>query len=384
MVTRRGFLMGSGVAAAGIAGAGYYFVARPIMHPKPAVIGFTLTEGELTRARDFMKANPVIDSHAHPGRTFLKGAENLTTKIKLYRMLGGVFAEKTIADMAQGGVASAVFNGVADVQLLTLGETGLTAGRDFMAGEAWASYQRQVGNLKALVDTGAVSLCLTADDILAAHARGKPAAMLGMEGADFLETDISRLDQVYADGARMLTLVHYRDSSIGDMMTGGSTRGLTAFGVDVVARMNDLGMMIDIAHASEKMAFSVLEKSRQPVVLTHSHINSPALSHPRFISAELAAGVVETGGYIGAWPAGIGIASLAGFIDRIEELVETVGEDHVAMGSDMDANYKPVLDTYRNMPLVVGALMKRGYSDTRLTKILGGNFLRVMRVVQGV
>jgi len=119
-------------------------------------------------------------------------------------------------------------------------------------------------------------------------------------------------------------------------------------------------------------------------VITHSHINSPSLESPRFISAELARSVAETGGYLGAWPAGIGIDTLAGFIDRIDELVNVVGEDHVALGSDMDANYKPVLETYRKMPLVVGALFKRGYSDEAVAKFLGGNFMRVMDQVQGV
>ncbi|HHL20316.1 MAG TPA: membrane dipeptidase, partial [Aliiroseovarius sp.] len=65
-------------------------------------------------------------------------------------------------------------------------------------------------------------------------------------------------------------------------------------------------------------------------------------------------------------------------IDRVDFLVEAVGEDHVAMGSDMDANYKPVLETYRKFPLVVGALQKRGYGDARLAKVMGGNVLRVM------
>ena len=75
---------------------------------------------------------------------------------------------------------------------------------------------------------------------------------------------------------------------------------------------------------------------------------------------------------------------MAGFIDRIEELVNIVGEDHVALGSDMDANYQPVLETYRKIPLVVGALFQRGYSEEVVAKFIGGNFMRVMDQVQGV
>jgi membrane dipeptidase len=184
---------------------------------------------------------------------------------------------------------------------------------------------------------------------------------------------------------RMLTLVHYTDNTLGDIMSGpDGARGLTDFGRDVVAAMNRTGLMIDLSHASEKTTLDALAITKKPAVITHTHINSAALSNPRFISEEVAHAVAETGGYIGAWPAGLGMTTLAEFIDRIDFLVDTVGEDHVVLGSDMDANYRPVLETYRKMPLVVGALMKRGYSEARLAKFLGGNILRVMDDVQAV
>jgi len=72
-----------------------------------------------------MAENPIVDSHAHPGRAFLKGAQNLSLKIRLYRALSGTLAESTIAEMGTGGVGATIFNGVADIQLLTLGKTGL-------------------------------------------------------------------------------------------------------------------------------------------------------------------------------------------------------------------------------------------------------------------
>ena len=302
----------------------------------------------------------------------------------LYKLLGGTFEDRAIGDMEAGGLDAAIFNGVADIQVITLGDGGLMAEREFEEGEAWASYRRQVANLRALADSGKVALCLTSDDILAAKAAGKRGVVLAMEGADFLERDLDRLAQVFDDGVRMITLVHYRDNTLGDIMTGPvGNRGLTDFGREVVAAMNEAGLMIDMSHASEKTTLEALEASREPVVITHTHINTPELSNPRFVSVEVAQAVAESGGYIGAWPVGIGETTLAQFIDRIDFLVETVGEDHVALGSDMDANYKPVLETYRKMPLVVGALMKRGYTDERLAKIMGGNVLRVMDAAQG-
>lgn len=350
---------------------------------EPPAVGFTLTDDEMAMAKRILKTYPAIDSHAHPGRTFVRGAEKLSFKLNIYAMLG-TFEDTTVADMAEGGMAGAVFNGVADFQLLDLGDGGLDVVREFDEGEAWKSFQTQIGNLQKLGDSGLVSIARTATEIRAAHGAGKTAAILGMEGADFLERDISRLQEVADAGVAMLTLVHYHNNTLGDIMTGeDGNRGLTDFGHEVVSGMNKAGMMIDMAHASQRTAMDAIAASTKPVSITHTHINSPSFEHARFITPELAQGIAETGGFIGAWPAGIGIDTLNGFIDRIEELLDAVGEDHVALGSDMDANYQPVMETYRKMPLVVGALLKRGYSEETIVKFIGGNFLRVMEDVQG-
>ena len=379
MASRRKLIGGlaAGVAVLGV-GAIYKF------KPKPPAIGFTLSDAEIDQAVAFLKANPAIDSHAHPGRTFVRDAVNLNWKLNIYRLMG-TFENTTVADMHKGGMAGAVFNGVADFELLEQSTEGLSAGREFEDGEAWKSYRTQIDHLHDLEDVGIVKVARNSAEVLAAHADGQQAAILGMEGADFLEKNISRLQTVYEDGVRMITLIHYHNNTLGDVMTGEDlNRGLTDFGHNVVAGMNGAGIVIDASHASAKTAAQIVTASNQPVVITHSHINSPSLESPRFISAELARSVAETGGYIGAWPAGIGIDTLAGFIDRIDELVNVVGEDHVALGSDMDANYKPVLETYRKMPLVVGALFQRGYFEAAVAKFLGGNFMRVMDQVQGV
>ena len=365
-----------GLAGLGVVGA----LAWRKLKPTPPEIGFTLSDDEMAAARALMADSPVIDAHAHPGRTFVRGARNLSGKLRLFA-LRGPSEGKAVADMAAGGVAAAVFNGVADFQILALGATGLAAGRAFDTGEAWASYQTQIANLRALSDRGLVTTCLSADDILAAHKAGTPGAVLAMEGADFLENDAARLEQVFSDGVRMLTLVHYADNTSGHIMTGAEDdKGLTAFGRDVVAAADSLGLMLDASHASEATAFDMLKTARQPVVLTHTHVNDPAtITHPRFVSRDLAQAIAESGGYVGAWPAGIGMTTLSEFVDRIEWLIDAMGEDHVALGSDMDANYKPVLETYRKMPLVIGALLQRGHNPEVVRKLAGGNFLRVWR-----
>ncbi len=363
--------------------AAYQLGIKPVLFKQPPEVGFSLTDEEHARAVGFMLKHPVIDAHAHPGRTFLRGAKHTGILIKLYTLLGGFYEDRTLADMKAGGMDAVLFSGVADIQLLTIGGGTLKARRGFRQGEAWQSYQTQLANLKALATAGKVALCLGSEDVLQAKAAGQRGAILSMEGADFLEEDLGRVQQVYEDGMRMLTLVHYTDNTLGDTMTNlDGTRGLTGFGNEVVAAMNEVGLMIDMSHASEKTTLAVMARTQKPAVITHTHINSASCSNARFISEEVAHAVAQTGGYIGAWPVGLGMTTLAEFIDRIDFLVETVGEDHVALGSDMDANYKPVMETYRKMPLVIGALFKRGYSEARVAKFMGGNVLKVMDAAQ--
>jgi membrane dipeptidase len=107
-------------------------------------------------------------------------------------------------------------------------------------------------------------------------------------------------------------------------------------------------------------------------------VQSPALSHPRFISVDLARAVAQSGGgVLGAWPAGIGIGDLDGFVRRTFVLIDAVGIDHVCLGTDMDANYKPVFDSYVNLPLYVAGLLQRGLHEPEVAKLIGGNFMRV-------
>ncbi|MBK8457016.1 MAG: membrane dipeptidase [Phyllobacteriaceae bacterium] len=375
MVSRR-MLVGGGLAVAAIGGFAAW--AYPQLRTNPAEVGFDLTSDELAAALAFLDRHPAIDSHAHPGRTFVRGAKGLNWKLWLYQQFG-TFEDRVVDDMKAGKLAAASFSGVSDFPVLGLSGEGLASIRAFAPGEALAYYQAQIVNLRGLVESGLVHPVLAPADVEAARAAGKPGAIFAVEGGDFVEDDPARMAQAFTDGVRMVTLVHYlAGGKIGDIMTAPPVHGgLTPLGKDVVAAMNAAGIMLDLSHASEKTAFGALAVNKGPAVATHTHLNSLGIGHPRFISDELAQAIAATGGYIGAWPAGIGIASLAGFIDRIEQLVGKVGIDHVAIGSDMDANYKPVFETYRKTPLIVGALMKRGMAEADIAKIIGGNFQRV-------
>ena len=125
------------------------------------------------------------------------------------------------------------------------------------------------------------------------------------------------------------------------------------------------------------MARGVVEISTKPVMISHSNLATPTANHPRMISAEHAKLIAAAGGIIGAWPSGFGQSTFADYIDSIQRLVDAVGVDHVAIGTDMDANYKPVLRSYRDWSLISAALLARGLHESEVAKILGANFLRV-------
>lgn len=356
-----------------------------IKHPRPAPIGFDFTPEELARARALLSRHPSIDAHAHPGRTFVDGAENLSGLVWLYAKLG-TFEKRTIADMQSGGLTAAAFAAVSDFQTLGTAGEGLTTVRNFEPGEAWASYKRQIGNIQALAASGLVYPVKALADFQSARAAGKPGALLTVEGGDFLEGKPERVAEAHADGVRSITLMHYRNNELGDIITGAPVHGkLSDAGVAVVKAMNAVGMVIDLAHASEATAMGAIRASSKPVMASHVHVHSEKLHHPRFISLDLAKAVAQTGGgVLGAWPAGVGIVDLNGFVDRTFELIDHVGIEHVCLGTDMDANYKPVFDTYANLPLYVAGLLKRGLQEPEVAKLIGGNFLRVFAAVQGV
>jgi len=266
---------------------------------------------------------PWVDVHAHPGRCFLAG---LDAGDPLAGLLGG-------PDVA----------------------TALSAARD--AGLA------------------AVTLSTAA---------GQTAVLVGCEGGDFLEGRPEALAEARALGASLLTLVHYRPNQIGDVQTEEPAHGgLTAFGRDVVAECNRLGMIIDCAHATFETTAGVLEASRQPVMISHSHLDHPDRHHPRLLSPAHARAVADAGGLIGAWPSGVTSASLADFADEIARLADLAGPGHVAVGTDMDANYRPVLTRYADFAALPRLLAARGLSDADIDKILGGNALGLLRAVTG-
>jgi membrane dipeptidase len=374
-VSRRAALSGALAGGIAVAAGGGLWWSRTRKPP----LGMHIPDDFLERGAALLAANPAVDVHSHAGRSFLVGADPDSLLIRLMR--DGFEAER-IDDMSAAKVTASVFSIVADLPLLGIENGGLRAVREFEAGEAWRDFNRQLDRLRSVADAGSVRLALSPHDVRDAQREQRQVVLLASEGGDFLENRLERLSEAHAAGLRSVTLMHYHTNPIGDIQTAVPVHnGLTTFGRDVVQEMNRLGMIVDVAHATYATCADVVAESRVPVMLSHGNLNSGRVNSPRFISQEHARTVADAGGIIGAWPAGIGSASLADFVGQILALVDVVGAAHVAVGSDMDGNYKPVLTDYADFPLLAAALLFRGVRDADVAAILGGNFLRLFDAV---
>ncbi len=325
---------------------------------------------------------PWIDVHAHPGRCFLAGLDRANP---LAELLGGDGSAAAHLAARAAGMTAVSFATVADLAVLTVGpDGGLRAGRAFGPGEAQADHARQLAGLRALVEAEDLLIARTAEDLERAHVAGQTAVLISCEGGDFMEGQVERLDHAYAAGMSSLTLAHYRVNEIGDIQTEEPVHGgLTAFGRDVVSACNRLGVVIDCAHATFETTLGVLGASEVPVMISHSHLDHTDRPHPRLLSAEHASAVASAGGLVGAWPSGVTSATLEDFIDEIARLVDLIGIDHVAIGTDLDANYKPVVTEHAQFAVLAGRLEARGFGALDVDKVLGGNVIELYRRVAG-
>jgi len=320
---------------------------------------------------------PRVDLHSHAGRCFLAG---LPTGHPAVAALGAASVTDAVRAAQAAGMTALCLSAVADFAVLRPDPgTGLRAVRDFRPGEAYADYQRQLAGIRAAVAAAGAEVATSPAGLDRAARDARTAVLLGCEGGDFLEGDLRRLEPARAAGLSVLTLVHYRVSEIGDVQTEAPVHdGLSRFGRDVVAECNRLGIVIDCAHASFATTMAVLAASSQPVIISHGQLGYPGTSHPRLMTARHAAAVAEAGGLVGAWPCGITSRSLDDFGTEIIRLAEAAGPDHVAIGTDLDGNYRPVLIRYDQLTGLAAVLRDRGLAPDRVHRVLGGNALRLL------
>ncbi len=310
-----------------------------------------------------------FDLHSHPGWNFAK---------KNFGDNADAYITKLVANMGEGRLTGAFYAIVADAGLLKPTATGIAVTGKYASGEGWAMYKKQVTQLKNLFNTVDIQFSTSAKDLKTSNK--KTIGYIAVEGGDFLEGSFNNLEEVYQDGVRSIQLVHYAPNEVGDLQTvDASFNGLSSFGKELVKKMNDLGMAIDLAHASYQTTKDVARITNAPIILSHSMLEMEA-DRPiakRAISKEHAKLIADTGGVVGAWPSGFN-KSFDEYVDNIKRLIDVIGINHVGIGTDMDANFKPVLSKYSEFPKLAEALQTKGFSQVETGKIMGENAKRVL------
>jgi membrane dipeptidase len=204
-------------------------------------------------------------------------------------------------------------------------------------------------------------------------------AMLSIEGLHNLEGQIANLDRLHAAGFRMAGLTHFFDNELAGSMHGEVKGGLTPFGRRVVARMEELGMIVDIAHLSPKGVTEVLAMARRPVVSSHGGVQATCKVNRNLDDNQLR-GVAATGGLvaIGYWDAAVCDTSPASIAKAMKHVRDLVGIDHVALGSDYDGATTVRFGT-EGLAQVTQALVDAGFTESEIRAVMGGNALRVLR-----
>ena len=231
----------------------------------------------------------------------------------------------------------------------------------------------------------AIRIARRAADITAARQAGQLAAVLAVENSNALEQSIHVLWSLHQLGVRTMTLTHSTRTWAGDgcQVEGGG--GLTAFGRQVVQRMNDWGMLVDVSHLNDQGFWDVLDHSAKPIIASHSCCRA-LCPHPRNLTDEQLRAVGQQGGAVGITFVPLFIKgqnpALADLLDHIDHAVQLAGIDHVGLGSDFDGG-GDLLASAADLPAITAGLQERGYAGGDIRKILGLNHLRLLEETIG-
>ena len=204
-------------------------------------------------------------------------------------------------------------------------------------------------------------------------------ALLSIEGLQNLEGDLANLDTLHEAGFRMASLTHFFDTDLAGSMHGVEKGGLTDKGRKAVRRMEELGMVIDIAHCSHKCVADILAMAKRPVVSSHGGVQATCQVNRNLTDDEIR-GLAKTGGVIGIgyWDGAVCGTSPRDTAKAMKHVRDLVGIEHVALGSDYDGAVTVRFDT-SELVQVTQALLDEGFTEDEIRAVMGGNALRVLR-----
>jgi membrane dipeptidase len=371
----------------------------------------------LARAKALHRAVPMIDTHNDLPEMLRERVSNDLARMDPDRPLENI--DTDIPRMKQGLVGGQFWSAYVPASFVDKGA---------------ATYAlEQIDVIRRMVSRSpSLGWAVTAGEIVRVHSQGKIASLIGIEGGYAIENSLANLRMFYELGVRYLTLTHGSSTAWAGAATAEpAPRGLTPFGKEVVREMNRLGMMVDLSHVSDRTMTDALAVSEAPVIFSHSSARAIA-DHPRNVPDEILALTAKNGGvvmvnifpgfvtqraarqatgflekereYSANYPDNPKRASteylawldkamremepgtLAQVADHIDHIVKVAGIDHVGYGADFGSltNHPKGLEDVSRYPYLTAELLRRGYTDEQVKKIIGGNFLRVMGQVEQV
>ncbi|MCB9422208.1 MAG: dipeptidase [Ardenticatenaceae bacterium] len=203
--------------------------------------------------------------------------------------------------------------------------------------------------------------------------------LLALEGIHALEGKLTNLDMLYDAGFRIIGLTHFFDNDAGGSAHGLEQGGLTPFGRELIRRIQEGGMILDLAHAAPRLIDDVLAISQKPLIVSHTGFQGVHDS-PRNLSDDHARAIAATGGLMGMafFPETTGGDTLVSIVKAIRYGVDLVGIEHIAIGTDFDGAITAPIDA-SGMPYLVEALSQSGFSDAEIRMVMGGNALALLK-----
>jgi microsomal dipeptidase-like Zn-dependent dipeptidase len=344
-----------------------------------ALTGGTLSHAESPQApfpdKNLLRGIRIVDAHAHPDQ-FYADSSRITDR------------SSTLGAITELGMTASAFSAIGDASAR---RGGNLQDSDYM------SANRQLQSVLHLANRGKVKLIRKSSDLPEVAGPGNPpGALLAIEGGDALEGKPDRVDAFHRMGVRMITLMHYRNNELGDVMSAYGSKqpapprnGLTPAGRKIVERMQEAGMIVDVAHAQSLTLEQIAEMSGKPLVDSHTS-PCPVPDPPgcgRARTWEDMERVAKTGGVVCTWPLAYktGNASRRTFSDWALEIVEMkkrLGMEHVGLGTDGGGQLPDLIDGYRDeldLERLAAAMREAGLSREEIRSYMGENFIRVLR-----
>ncbi|XP_048754053.2 dipeptidase 1-like [Ostrea edulis] len=355
---------------------------------------------DLQKAINLLANNPLIDGHNDLPWQFRQYANNSVYSVNLGQDMRNTWTETSpMDDTSFPRIPSQT-----DIGRLQAGKVGAQFWAVFCS---CASVDKDAVRMgfdtmdvihKFIEKYDVFELATTAQGITDVFNRGKIASLIGLEGGHMIGNSLGTLRMYYKLGVRYMTLTHscdtlWADSVKADSENPPSTRGLTEFGEKVVKEMNRLGMIVDLSHTSVQTQKDAIRLSSAPVIFSHSSAYT-LCNHNRNVRDEVLNLTKENGGlvminfykkYIDCSP-GDSNGTISDIVRHIEYVRDLIGVDYVGIGADYDGVdvFPDGAEDVSKYPYVFEVLINRGWSDSDLIKLAGGNLLRVFRAVETI